>query len=372
MTVGLRTSLADPVPPGHRSFAPQAGPIRVMVIDDSLTVRTIFSRMIGGEADLAVVAQAASAEEGLRLLRMQKVDIILLDLEMPGMGGLEALPQLLAIAAGAHVLVVSSLTTDGAEATLQALQIGAADTMLKPHPGGFNADYRDNLLGKVRALGRKSRPRSIHASPAPSARARPARPKPPKVVAIGASTGGIYALGLFLRSLPARFDLPILITQHLPETFMPVFARQMETAAQREAVLADEGVAVQPNRIVIAPGHGHMIVRRRDAGEIVTGLAHHAVKTGCRPSVDPMFETLADVYEGHVAAVLLSGMGRDGTEGAHRIAAAGGGIYAQDETSCAVWGMPRGVTEAGLVHASGPPEALASKIIASVGTSAWR
>ena len=152
---------------------------------------------------------------------------------------------------------------------------------------------------------------------------------------------------------------------------MPVFARQVETAAGREAVLAAEGVSIRPRRIVIAPGAGHMIVRR-SGGEIVTALAFHPVKSGCRPSVDPMFETLADVYDGHVAAVLLSGMGRDGTEGAERIAGAGGGIYAQDEASCAVWGMPRSVTERGLACTVSPPEELAEKVVAAAsGIASW-
>ena len=369
MAAVLRTDRAEPGLGVTSLRKPEPGSVRVMVIDDSLTVRTVFSRMIDRETDLAVVAQAGTAEQGLMVLRSMKVDVVLLDLEMPGMGGLEALPQILKTS-GAQVLVVSSLTADGAEATLSALQMGAADTMLKPRPGGFNEDYRGNLLGKIRALGGKAHP---VAAPAESPRppARQLTPKRPRIVAIGASTGGIHALNLFLRRLPASFDLPILITQHLPESFIPVFARQMETAANREAVLADEGVAILPRRIVIAPGTGHMIVRR-SGGQIVTGLAHYPVKSGCRPSVDPMFETLAEVYDGQVAAVLLSGMGRDGTEGAERIAAAGGGIYAQDEATCAVWGMPRAVAERGLACAVCPPEELADKVVAAAGGASWR
>ncbi|RYY43460.1 MAG: chemotaxis protein CheB, partial [Sphingomonadales bacterium] len=238
---------------------------------------------------------------------------------------------------------------------------------LKPRPGGFNEDYRGNLLGKIRALGGKPAPEpAIAEAPRPATVAHYAAPKRPKIVAIGASTGGIHALNLFLRRLPASFDLPILITQHLPESFIPVFARQMETAANREALLADEGVAIMTRRIVIAPGNGHMIVRR-SGGQIVTGLAYHPVKSGCRPSVDPMFETLADIYEGHVAAVLLSGMGRDGTDGAERIAAAGGAVYAQDEATCAVWGMPRAVAERGIACAVCPPEELADRVVAAAG-----
>lgn len=370
MAAVLRTDRLEPGSGTISTRKPAPGSVRVMVIDDSLTVRTVFSRMIDREADLAVIAQAGTAEQALMVLRSTKVDVILLDLEMPGMGGLEALPQILATAGGAEVLVVSSLTADGAEATLTALQMGAADTMLKPRPGGFNEDYRGNLLNKIRALGGKGLPSpALAAAIAPAANERRTTPKRPKVVAIGASTGGIHALNLFLRRLPSSFELPILITQHLPESFIPVFARQMETAAGREAVLAGEGVAVMPRRIVIAPGTGHMIVRRSGPG-VVTGVAHHPVKSGCRPSVDPMFNTLADVYDGHVAAVLLSGMGRDGSEGAERIAAAGGGIYAQNEETCAVWGMPRAVAERGLACAVSPPEELAERVAASAAGGA--
>lgn len=373
MAAVLRTDRDGPgtgVISADRHVAPSS--VRVMIIDDSLTVRTVFSRMIDREPDLAVVAQASTAEQALMVLRSTRVDVVLLDLEMPGMGGLEALPQILRTAGGAQVLVISSLTADGAEATMSALQMGAAETMLKPRPGGFTDDYRGNLLGKVRALGGKL---PLAPSSGPARDLPPAQsllPKRPKIVAIGASTGGIHALNLFLRRLPASFELPILITQHLPESFLPAFARQMAAAAGRDAVVAGEGTPVRPRRLVIASGRGHMIVRHRGS-EIVTGLAHHAVKSGCRPSVDPMFETLAAVYEGQVAGVLLSGMGRDGTDGAERLAAAGGGIYAQDEATCAVWGMPRAVAERGIACAVRPPEELADRVVAAAaGGQPWR
>lgn len=357
--------------PGLDQLARRPAPddcVRVMIVDDSITVRTVFTRMIDKEDDLAVVAQAGTAEQALMTLRSTEIDVILLDLEMPGMGGLEALPRILETAAGAQILVVSSLTVDGAETTLRALQMGAADTMLKPRPGGFNEDYRGGLLGKVRALGGRA---PLPEAPARAVPARSRIPKRPRVIAIGASTGGIHALNLFLAEIPSHFDLPILITQHLPESFIPVFARQVEAASGREAVLADDGIAIARRKIIIAPGHGHMIVRK--AGDaVVTSLAHHPVRSGCRPSVDPMFETLAEVYDGNVAGILLSGMGRDGSEGAEKIAEAGGGIYAQDEATCAVWGMPRAVTESGIATAVCPPGELARKVLASAGVDAWR
>jgi two-component system, chemotaxis family, protein-glutamate methylesterase/glutaminase len=371
MAAVLRPERYPPVP-APKPPAAHADAIRVMIVDDSLTVRTVFSRMIDREHDLAVVADADTAEKALLTLRSTDVDVILLDLEMPGMGGIEALPRILQRAGKAQVLVVSSLTQDGAEHTLTALSMGAADTMLKPRPGGFNDEYRDALLAKVRALGGQAQEGDSGSAPSTPALPPRRRTKAPRVVAIGASTGGIHALNLFLRRLPRAFDLPILITQHLPETFIPVFARQVQVAAGREAVIADEGTGIEHGRIVIAPGYGHLVARRAHPGlvsatGVVTGLARDPAPSGCMPSVDPMFESLAECFDGHVAAVLLSGMGRDGTEGAGAVARAGGAVFAQDEESCAVWGMPRGVTESGVATTVLPPEELADAVVTASG-----
>jgi len=271
--------------------------IRVMIVDDSLTVRTIFKRMVASDPALVVAGTASSAERAIAQLAADPADVVLLDLEMPGMGGLGALPAILATPSQPQVLVVSSLTMDGAEHTLSALQMGAADTLLKPLPGGFTEDYRTQLLGKIRALG--SRNTDAASDPAGAGvhtfiRAeRPLlRPRRAEVVAIGASTGGIHALGLMLRRFKPEFDLPILITQHLPASFIPVFARQIEAACQRPADIAADGTAVRPGRIIIAPGHGHMLVQR--SGEhLITRISTTPVPSGCVPSVDPMFTSLA-------------------------------------------------------------------------------
>ena len=344
-------------------------PVRVMIVDDSLTVRTVFSRMIKQEHDMVIVGTANTAEAGLSDLPGAAPDVMMLDLEMPGMGGLEALPKIMEIAPKTKVLVISSLTADGAESTVKALSLGAADTMLKPRPGGFDDDYKAGLLGKIRAL--KGLPPEETEQAAPSSANAPQVGKPPQAIAIGASTGGIHALNLFLRQVPQNFDLPILVTQHLPASFIPVFAQQMEMAVNRPAVLADEGTVIERGKIYIAPGHGHMVVRKA-GGRRVIGLAYHPVKSGCMPSVDPMFETLAEAYDGHVSGVLLSGMGRDGTDGAQALLSAGGTMFAQNAETCAVWGMPRAISEMGLAAAVLPPAELADALLDSVGADAWR
>jgi len=351
------------------------GGIRVMIVDDSLTVRTIFKRMVESDRQMVVTGTASSAERALVQLATTPADVVLLDLEMPGMGGLEALPRILATSEDVQVLVVSSLTLDGAEHTLAALSTGAADTMLKPRPGGFNEDYRSQLLGKIRALGSSvAEAVEIEAEIAPPRGAirkdarsseRLWRGKRPEVLAIGASTGGIHALNLMLRALTPEFDLPILVTQHLPSSFTPVFARQIEVASGRRTSIAEDGTPIRKGEIAVATGHGHMVIERRGE-DLFARVSANPMPSGCLPSVDPMFASLAEACEGRALGIVLSGMGRDGAEGAAALHRAGGTIYAQDAETSAVWGMPGAVAKADLTTLIAPPETLADAIMALV------
>jgi len=360
-----------------RDVSEESAAIQVMIVDDSLTVRTIFKRMVESDGAMKVVATASSAERAIAQLDTAPVDVILLDLEMPGMGGLEALPKLLEKASGGQVLVVSSLTQDGAEHTVSALSMGAADTMLKPRPGGFNEDYRAQLLGKIRALGGGADaldPCDQGAEGTASAKAGGdgssavkailRLSKAPELIAIGASTGGIHALNIMLRRLTPDFDLPILITQHLPPSFIPVFARQVEMACARPAVIAEDGTEIRPGEVAIAPGHGHMTVRKR-GDRLITRTSTQPAPSGCLPSVDPMFASLAEACEGRVLGIVLSGMGRDGLEGAQTLVEAGGTIIAQDAQSSAVWGMPGAVAKAGLTSLIASPEDLGDSVMSA-------
>ncbi|MXP13274.1 chemotaxis-specific protein-glutamate methyltransferase CheB [Altererythrobacter confluentis] len=344
-----------------------------MIVDDSLIVRTVLSRIIDDADGYHIVAKASSAELALAELDTITADVILLDLEMPGMGGLDALPKILAKANGAQVLVVSSLTDDGAEHTISAMQMGAADTMLKPRSGGFDQPYRAALLAKIRALcPRRGAAEPVSAAVLPTSPVlRPSPKISPQVLAIGASTGGIHALCILLRHLPRQIDIPILVTQHLPESFMNVFARQLEVAGNRKAVVAGHRTRIERGTIVVAPGDGHMQIARNGA-DLCTTIGHYPVSSGCTPSVDPMFETLGQAIGSRALGIVLSGMGRDGVEGAAKLVAAGGTVIAQDEQSSAVWGMPRAVAEAGLTSAILPPEAIALRIAAHAGAAAWK
>ena len=347
-------------------------PIRVMIVDDSITARTVHSRIVEADDEMEVVAIAGTAEQAIALLGAVRVDVILLDLEMPGIGGLDALPKILETSLGARVMVVSSQTIAGAEQTLSALSLGAADTLPKPSVGTFNKDYREALVEKIRALGRASPKRAKPAPPREhTPRLRSGSGRKPGVLAIGASTGGIHALGLLFGALPRRMEVPILVTQHLPGSFMPVFARQLKIASGYEALIAEDDMEVLPGRILVAPGDAHLTIAPK-GGRLRAKLDRMPVSSGCTPSVDPMFASLAEVYGADTLGVVLSGMGRDGVEGGARLVAAGGAIFAQDEATCAVWGMPRAIAEAGLASAVLPPDQIAVRIAASMGALTWK
>src|SRR5690606_25104062 len=179
----------------------------------------------------------------------------------------------------------------------------------------------------------------------------PQAKQPPQVLAIGASTGGIHALSQLLGALPQRLDVPILITQHLPGSFMDPFVRQLRVASGRAAVVASEGMALARGQIVVAPGDAHMTVVAGEKGAVTIRLEDGPVASGCRPSVDPMFSSCAAVFGSHALGIVLSGMGRDGADGAARIVAAGGPIMAQDAASSAGWGVRGGAAEGGAASA---------------------
>lgn len=347
---------------------PACQPIRLMIIDDSLVARTALKRIIEGGSGMEVIAAVNTAEAALDVLRSVRVDVILLDLEMPGMGGLKALPKIIATAPRARILVVSSLTVDGADQTLAALSLGATAVLPKPGALSFTDGYRDMLLDRVRALGRATAGDAASSATghAPAIAARSHSIKPAHALAIGASTGGIHALVRFFAALTSPVNVPIFITQHLPGAFMPAFARQLTLASGYDAIVAEDEMPVRPGRIHIAPGDAHMTVRSL-AGRPVVRLDRSPMPSGCLPSVDPMFSSLAQEFGEHVLGIVLSGMGRDGSQGAAQIVAAGGSIFAQDEPSCAVWGMPRAVAEAGLASAVLSPEEIACRVSANMG-----
>jgi len=335
-----------------------------MIVDDSTVARAVLSRMIESDPAFEIAAVAGSAEAAVEALGQCRVDIVLLDLEMPGAGGLKSIPRIIAAAGGAKVMIVSSLAEEGAEQTVAALALGAADTLPKPGTGRFNGKFSEILLGKLKALGFASVPLPQPAAAqkfGPQAMLRAMPTDPIDILAIGASTGGIHALGVLFHALPKRIGVPILVTQHLPIPFISVFARQLGAIAQRQAVVAEDGMELRPDLILLAPGDAHLTLEPSKNGAVVR-LTHGRSTSGCMPSVDPMLASVGAIYGVGALGVVLTGMGRDGVEGASRLVACGGSVLAQDEGSCAVWGMPRAVLEAGLASAVLPPDKIARRI----------
>ncbi len=326
---------------------------RVLIVDDSIVARAVLRRIIegGGRCD---VVEAGDARGALDLLARERVDVILLDIEMPGQSGLAALPEILRAGAGARVLIVSSTSAPGAEASLRALALGAADTLVKPSAGVLAGQFVQALEERVARLTDDIAP-SVRPSDAPVA-IGPQR-DPPRIVAIGASTGGIHALGRFFGTLDASCDAPILITQHLPASFMPYFAAQVSAMAGRPCFVAEDRMRLKRGHVYVAPGDAHLVCAPMTDGHVLR-LDRAKSASGCMPSVDPMFDSVARVFGADAFAVVLSGMGRDGAIGAERIVATGGALIAQDQESSVVWGMPGAVVAAGLARAALPPEAI--------------
>ncbi|THD36829.1 MAG: chemotaxis-specific protein-glutamate methyltransferase CheB [Sphingomonas sp.] len=331
-------------------------PPSVLIVDDSVVARAVMARAIDGAGRFIVAGAVSDAHAAQAFLAKHRVDVIVLDIEMPGIDGLTALPDLIAASRGARVLIVSSACADGAATTIQALALGAADTLVKPEVGAFAGRFAGLLNEKIDRLVQVD---EVVAPRTPAAATVPGDDF--DIVAIGASTGGIHALSSLLRSLPAEFRLPVLITQHLPESFMPYFAAQVAVLAGRPCEVAEDHARIRPGRILIAPGRAHLrCVSMGDGAAVRLSTASSA--SGCLPSVDPMLESVAETFGDRALGVVLSGMGRDGVIGAAALAEAGGSLVVQDRASSVVWGMPGAVVTAGIADAILPPDEIGQLI----------
>jgi two-component system chemotaxis response regulator CheB len=377
------------------AFAPGTAPrsaVKVLVADDSAVVRGLVSRWLG-EAGHDVVATAPNGRAAVDALARCAPDVVLLDIEMPELDGIQALPLILARQPGVQVVMMSTLTQRNADVSLRCLSLGAVDYIPKPESnrGVTTSDgFRADLLERIRVFGAaRARRRPVPAAIEPAASTQPTpapvsrlsgavtlRPRPrtmaaPRVLLIGSSTGGPKAVGEVLEKIGAATlrRLPVLIVQHMPPVFTAVFADHL---GARVGLPAAEGKAderVQPGRIYVAPGGRHMRLSG-SASEPVIRLDDSPPVNFCRPAVDVLFLDAAALYGGATLSVILTGMGSDGTAGSRALVEAGGQLLAQDEATSTVWGMPGSVAKAGLCHAVLPLPEIGPALRTALGGSA--
>ena len=336
-----------------------------MICDDSSVVRALITRALEADPGIEVVASVANGALAVETLRRTPVDVILLDVEMPVMDGLTALPLLLQVDPAVRIIVASALTTAGAAIAIRAIQAGAADCLHKPQAGRQDA-FAQDLVARVLGLGRRGTRGPAALSPTtqpipPAVTFRPGAKRPPLLLAIGSSTGGPQALFTLFGGLTRRFKQPIVVTQHMPPLFTRSLADHLARIGHRSCVEAEDGMELLPDRVHIAPGDRHMLIEAA-GNQLVARIVQTPHENSCRPAVDPMLRSATVACQGRVLTVILTGMGRDGAAGARHVVDAGGAVLAQDEASSVVWGMPGAVAREGLCQAVLPLERLAGRI----------
>ena len=366
-------------------------PIRVMVVDDSAVIRGLISRWIEAEPDLTVAASLRTGRDAVNQIERVDPDVAVLDIEMPDLDGISALPLLLAKKRNLVIIMASTLTRRNAEVSMKALSLGASDYIPKPESTrelGSADTFRHDLVQKIRHLAARvkrtaktvaapplvpghERTREVQAPvvglPQPAASApvtiKPLTHASPRVLLIGSSTGGPQALMTLVGGIGKIIDnYPILITQHMPPTFTTILAEHLARASKRPAAEGVDGEPVKAGRIYLAPGGKHMRVARRGV-DVVIALDDGPAVNFCKPAVDPLFQSAIEIWQSGIVAVVLTGMGADGMRGGKDIVAAGGNVLAQDEATSVVWGMPGAVAHAGVCAAILPLDQIAPKLV---------
>ncbi|WP_120496187.1 chemotaxis response regulator protein-glutamate methylesterase [Kiloniella sp. EL199] len=365
---------------------------RIMVVDDSAVIRGLLTRILEGDPQVSVVESVSNGEIAVKRLASQEIDVVVLDIEMPVMDGLTALPKLLQVKPGVQVIMASTLTRKNAEISLKALRLGAADYIPKPTSSGEltkASDFKHELVEKVKALGQVAR--SSHKAPLPAAArtqqvpATSAAQKPktmsdspsnlypsktvtlrkdaiakPDILAIGSSTGGPQALFDVLGNL-GTITQPVVVTQHMPATFTALLAEHIARVSSMPSKEGEEGEVLKGGHIYLAPGGHHMVFEKQGTNTVIR-LNQEPPENFCRPAVDPMLRSLSKIYGSRLLVLILTGMGSDGLRGSEVVTAAGGSVIAQDEQTSVVWGMPGAVATAGLCSAVLPIKEMASNV----------
>jgi len=341
-------------------------PVRVLVVDDSALMRKLIPQILQTDPSIEVVGTAMDGHFGLRKIEELKPQVVTLDLEMPGMGGLDMLKEIMRNQR-VPVIVVSSHSTEGASVTLRALSLGAFDFVAKPQDVAARMpEITSELIGKIKAAAQS---RAVRCIPEPDLHRRgiksaaEGKRQPTRVVAIGISTGGPQALQYLLPQLPADFPAALLIVQHMPEGFTEMFARRLDEICAIGVKEAQSGDVLLAGRALIAPGNRHLKIKRLPLDHVAV-LTDEPKVNGHRPSADVLFESVAQEFRERSIAILMTGMGDDGARGLGAVKQAGGLTIAQSEDSCVVYGMPKAAVERGLAIRVVPLDALANTLLA--------
>jgi two-component system, chemotaxis family, protein-glutamate methylesterase/glutaminase len=348
---------------------------RVLIVDDAVVVRKALSDSIGRDPDLEVAGTASNGRLGLAKFASLKPDIVLLDIEMPEMDGLETVRELRKVDPHIPIIMFSTLTERGAAVTLDALAAGASDYVTKPSNTDIastsDAVLKD-LIPRIRALCRLpeiSAPALAKLPPLPVVARRLSPVLPVQVIAIGVSTGGPDALARLMPALPASLPVPVVIAQHMPAVFTSMLASRLSAKSPLPVRECSSGEALVPGTAFLAPGDFHMIVSQEN-GKVVLRTHQGPKENFCRPSVDVMFRSVAQVFGGRTLAVILTGMGQDGLKGCEMLHGLGARIYVQDEASSVVWGMPGFVARSGLADKVLPLAQIGAEIVRAAAPTA--
>lgn len=339
-----------------------ASNLKILVVDDSAIYRSLVQGCLREIPDVECVGTASDGREAIERARELRPDVVLLDVEMPVMNGVEAIPPMLELEPPPGIIMVSGLTTNGAEVTVKGLEAGAFDFVTKPQvkagEDGFAA-LRQPLERVIAAYRESLRP---HAAPAPAA-APTRRGKVPviDVVAMGVSTGGPSALSEVIPNLPGDLCVPVIVVQHMPARFTSSLADSLDSKSKLRVMEASEGHVPAGGEVLVAPGGRHTLVAVRDSEPFIRFSDADPVNS-FRPSVDVLFDSVAEAYSGRALCIVMTGMGSDGYRGACRLREAGGYCIAQDQASCAVYGMPRAVVEGGAADEVIALDGLAARI----------
>jgi two-component system chemotaxis response regulator CheB len=344
--------------------------IRVLVVDDAVVMRRLISTVLENDPELEIAGIAPNGKIALARIPQVNPDVITLDVEMPEMDGLETILEIRKLYPRLPVIMFSTMTRRGAVETVEALARGATDYVTKPANIGSVSEgmdrLREELIPKIKAYARPLMPVLTAPQPAPML----ATPAPAStaqfrcsVVAIGASTGGPNALHQVVPALPASLAVPVVIVQHMPPVFTELLAARLDQASQVRVHEARDGAKIERGHVYIAPGGQHFTVAAEN-GSVRARLNQEPPENSCRPAVDVLFRSAAQVYGGGTLGIVLTGMGQDGLRGARWIHEAGGKVIAQDQGSSVVWGMPGAVAEAGLADEIVPLKSVSEALLA--------